>query len=252
MGKLQPTNEAQQVLAEMTDRERQAFNDFSEAWRGKHEKDLWFYWERGQELAKLATESKRGGGHYGAKLIERFALVLGVHETTLRTAIRVFQVWPTKSAFSDLVCQSDALGNSLTWGHLVRLGAIDSESRRKLLINKVLTDCLKPDELDRVIQAKRPRTSAGGRSLRIPSSLTGCIGSIQTVLGKVNRLHEKAWFSEKFDLKEQLAEVDNVDETLVQQVSATLDEAVRLNAHLSELVKTLESANKSLEKRCKS
>lgn len=235
------------VLSTFNDAEWEIFNELRTLVSSKFDEDAQWYYQFGVRLCQIYKAAQKNRELYGARLIERLAVALPLttkSPTILYNAMRVVEVWPTKTAFNQMLKLRGQNGARLSWTHLVHLATIEDANTRELLAKTVLEDGMSGRELAMAIRKlyekpDRPQIENRGRKPRKPKSLVAWLSHVEHVSSQFTRLCQRSWLDEEAKLTVLVEKTEDV--ILEPKVLQRVQDLLTQLDSLSQLVQQLKT-----------
>jgi len=240
------------IIDGFTDSERTAYNTLHRQHRDKDDHDRMWHWEVGKEVFAVLQDAKNNNEHFGKKVLERFAIALGYDTSNvLATAAQVYERWPTKAAFREVLKMKNEADNRLTWTHLAHLASFKDEKMLMRMATQALRKNWTARQLYKEIQNQCGSSNAAGagpphKLLKNPAD---AMTHIVTLCGDLVKQFDNKWFCKGFDLGKELEKLppDKVTSDLVKQVEKTRKQMRAVQAKLSAAQATLVESESWLE-----
>jgi hypothetical protein len=230
-------------------KEREIYDELKDELANRNDADIWWNWNFGQRVTKVYRTAKKDHKVYNAHFLERLAVALcgAKSDGFLRRAMNVVECWGSKTAFGAIVNMRGPEDNALSWTHIQHLAAVSDPKLREELATKALNDMWSSVELFEAIKvATGGAKGTGGRPVKKPQSVAGCIAHIAGQAAKFVKLYEEAWTGAGFDLLAAIAKLPpaQLNEKLCDEVASTgavIDELATCVGNLADLLSDAES-----------
>ena len=233
-----------EIINDFTETDRELYDRLHSQHIEKADSDRWWHWEVGKEVHAALRDAKDNKEHYGKNVLKRMSLALGYdNESVLNTAALVYDRWPTKAAFKEVLKLKNEANDSLSWTHLAHQAQLKDDKMFSKLAKLALEKGLTARQLLQAIQeqSNNGRKGAGGPKHKLPATPSDAMTHINTLFESIVKKFDNSWFCKKFNLAKELEKVpaDDVTEALLAQVQHTRE-------HMREVQTLLSQAQSSL------
>ena len=233
-----------QIINDFKEKERELYARLHSQHKEKSDSDRWWHWEVGKVVHAALRDAKANEEHYGKNVLKRMALALGYdNESVLNTAALVYDRWPTKAAFKEVLKLKNEANDSLSWTHLAHLAQLKDDKMFSKLAQLSLEKGLTARQLLQAIQkqSNSSRKGSGGPKHKLPSNPTDAMTHINTLFEAIVKKFDNSWFCKKFNLAKELEKLpaDTITEALLAQVQHTRE-------HMRDVQSLLSLAQSSL------
>ena len=241
------------IIDGFTDSERTAYNTLHRQHREKDDHDRMWHWEVGKEVFAVLQDAKNNNEFYGKKVLERFSIALGYDTpNVLSTAAQVYERWPTKAAFREVLKMKNEADNRLTWTHLAHLASYKDEKKLMQMAAKALRKNWTARRLYQEIQNQCGSTKNApgqGPPHKVPKAPADAMTHMTSLCVDLVKQFDNKWFCKGFDLGKELEKLppDQVTSDLVKQVEQTRKHMRDVQAKLSEAQSKLVESESWLE-----
>ena len=241
-----------EIINDFTETEHELYARLHSQHKEKADSDRWWHWEVGKEVHTALRDARANKEHYGKNVLKRMALALGYeNESVLNTAALVYDRWPTKAAFKEVLKLKNEANDSLSWTHLAHLAQLKDDKMFSKLAKLALEKGLTARQLLQAIQeqSNNGRKGAGGPKHKVPDNVSDAMKHINEASEKYAKKFDNSWFCKQFNLAEELEKVpsDDVTEALLAQVQAVREHMRDVQALLSEAQSSLVESETWLE-----
>ena len=209
------------VKMHLTDVEKQCVTKLTNLLQKQNIRELDFYWEVGQVVAKVYAEAEKLGKDYDPESRKKLGLTgpqrvllvakeTRIHPKILLDAVRVVERWETKERFDQLVQASTYQNRVLTFAHIKELSRILDDNVVFSQAKKAAEEGLSARELQLRLKevGQKGKKRGSGRKPKVPDNLEACIISMKNHLQSVINKVELVWFGKEYNLLGQLSSVD--------------------------------------------
>jgi len=226
------------VINDFTKTERELYDRLHAQHKEKSDSDRWWHWEVGKEVYAALKDAKENKEFYGKNVLKRLAIALGYeNESVLNTAALVYDRWPTKAAFREVLKLKSESNDSLSWTHLAHLAQLRDDKMFSKLAKIALEEGMTARQLLQAIQkqSNSSRKRDGGPKHKLPAGPFAAMTHINTLFESIVKKFDNSWFCTKFNLAKELEKLpaDTVTEDLLAEVQHTREQMRDVQSLLS-------------------